>query len=253
MSIFSSDPDDSGVNLSNLPLEAKLTLEVGDFAQQVEISCADYLLPAPKGIYLKNRLEPVMTDGNAYYIYKGQQRHKIQDINLIKENVYTESGSLLIPKIFMENKARFLSEVPFIPYRGVKLAELLINEQVDSMIEYRHRRGYTLHKVLSHMLPIPVKVVEDYSAEAANLRLRELHAGIDKAPAEHPEDTITRRLDEDYASLQKEINLFIGEHTWNIYLIKLTNLTVTIERFMDYRIYCWEVEHGQKFRKTHGR
>lgn len=233
--------------LENLQLEAKLTLDISAFAHQIELRCADYLLPAPKGMYLKNRLEPVMVDGHNYYVHKGLKAHLIKDINLIKETVYDEFGQQLIPQMFMLNKAKYLSNTSFLPYRGAKLAEMMVVDQMRNACgPYHFQSAFPLKKMLGHMVELPPRTVKVYRSESEVFQDINEGRGVDPI---HEEDTIVSLLEDAYRSIRREVALFIGNNVWNIYIIKLVNTTVTMERFMDYRAYQWELEHGTTFRK----
>ena len=86
-----------------MELEAKLSIDFLDSATQIEINCAEFLLPPPNGIYLKTRLDPVMVDGRSYFVRRGTTTEQVADINTVNENVYDEDG---IPHIGMAREAK---------------------------------------------------------------------------------------------------------------------------------------------------
>ncbi len=234
------------LELMNMPLEGKITLDIEPYASAIELACAEHILSAPKGIYIKNRLEPVMMDGNNYYTRSGTEAVLITDINVIKENVYDENNKLVIPKAFMLKKDKFISNESMLPYRGCKIVELLMNYWLDQLCQYRKMSGNKEYKAMQHLAPLPKLQPHEYPA---NITAEELHELECVREAEH-HDLMMVTFNLILQSLRKELDLFVGNLNWNMYFVKLTDCHLSIERYCDWRAYQWEIEHGEKFRSS---
>lgn len=230
-------------DLSHMVLEAKLTVNIADSACQLDLECAEILLPPPKGIYLKTRLEPVMVDGNNYYVRRGNASEPIADINDVVENVYDEHNKLVIPKSYLAKRERYLANEPFLPYRACKIIECMANETIEARLAYRTAGRNWSDKIESHFRPEVVEVPYlDYANDPVaqyEQRKAEVDALLDEALCAR---------NRAFQSIKQEIELFIGNLTWHMYYAKLTNATLSVERFCDYRVHLWELEHGNKFR-----
>ncbi len=215
----------------NLEIEATLILNYFDVAAQIEINCAEYLLPAPKGIYVRNRLEPAMVDGKTYYVLRGGASEVVTDINQVKDNVYDENQRVVIPKTFWQRKGghAFVSNEPFIPYRGAKILELAINQLLESFTRYRRWPVDFDARILEHM----------YSREACQYP----HA-MYESEVEYGEK-ILDLIQDAIRPLKRDVAFFLGNADWNLYHVELRNSNLVLERYMDWRAYQWEQEHGE--------
>lgn len=202
-----------------LTIEAIQNFNVRYYAGLIENVCDEKLLPPPAGIYMSGTLEPVMTDGNNYYCNNGIETTLVTDINVVTKSIYDENGNCVIPASIMRNKARLVGNESFLPYRGIKIINLLVQDQIDSFSSYKKTREVVYGKIAKHFIN----------------------------PSD--EDSVLGAVIEHiYSELAKEIAIFLEDKSWNIYFIKSKNELVTIERGLDYRAYCWEMEHGESFR-----
>lgn len=207
--------------LSDLEIEASITLDVGDCAAAIELRCADWLLPAPKGIYSNSQVEPVMVDGGNYYTLVRKDSHfvrtPVSDLNKIKTNqsVYTNKGDkdiVVVTALQLQNKQKCLSTLPIRPYRGMKVLEALINNQIDSYIAYK-KGTKDLFDTLSRQ----------FTPDCAGESAEECYESI---------------LDE-YKDMRTDISCFMGKHNWNIYFLKVKGTVITLQRSIDWRAYDW--------------
>lgn len=204
-------------NISDLPIESRYKQNIEDAARKIEYECADVLLPAPKGIYLINRVNPVMTDGIEYYTIeiKGETivRTPVTDITNIKSPIYTVlSGiqdKLVISKTFMSNKEKFISSEPMLPFRGVKIIEGLVNNRIDNFTKYRKYSKDNIDIVSSHLIELDEETLR----------------------------STTTRISEVCDDIINELTAFMGLHDWNIYFVKLKDTLMTIEMSIDWRAY----------------
>ena len=228
-------------------LEASITFDVLYHANLIENICEGKLLPEPKGIYITTQVEPVMVDGQRYYtleptppkedsvIYK-EGKHLVKktsfspgsilvpivDINTVKTAVYNEDGKVIIRTSLIKNKERNLNNTSFLPYRGIKIVELLIQDHINSTLQHRKHRRNCYDEIAKHILP-EVLTETAYDLFSGDFELL-------------------------FDELRRDIEIFLGSKTWNIYHTTTRGTRVTIERGIDYRVNEWEKQHGATFR-----
>jgi hypothetical protein len=209
------------MDINDLEIEATLTLDMEDCAGYIESYCADHLLTPPSGIYSNSRIEPVMVDGGDYYMIdtRGGKtvRISISDLNKSRKgmSIYTEANGkdhVVITSLQLQNRDKCLSTLPIRPYRGVKIVEQLITNQIDNFIRYRKGAKDLYGGISSHL-----------NARITNEELERL-MGI---------------ITEQYADIRLAIHSFMGKHDWNLYFIKFKNGTATIQKSIDWRAYDW--------------
>ena len=216
------------IDTQNLKPEAVFCMDVSEYAQQIELVFDEFLLPPPAGIYVKNRLSPVIVPGAQYFtdvIEYGKIRYNpISDINEIKGGVYDSRFKLIIPSSFMKHPERWLSNEPFIPYNGMKILELFVRDQLDMFLHYRKTGAQHLSKIYRYLKPI--------------------HTTEQREKIENAIDFVSTNI---YDSLWNRISDFFNGMCWNMYHIRVTDRTLTIERYCDWRIYDWtqRMESGE--------
>lgn len=216
------------IDIQNLKPEAIFCLDISEYAAQIERLCEPFLLPAPKGIYVRNRLEPVMVDGRTYFtevkVDDGVRFVPIEDINLADGSIYSEERKLLITRRMMVDKAKWISNTPVLPYRGTKILELYVKDQIDSFVRYRKHSSNYLSKVYAQMC-VPKDQEEMGILDDALMQ-------VERSVYEH---------------LWKKVNEFVGNHDWNMYFICIKDKFLHIERHCDWRIYDWtqRMESGE--------
>ena len=207
-------------NIENLTTEAFLLVDLRSCADTIENLCEGALAEPPSGIYHVGRLEPVMRNGKNYYYREDGESHLVTDLNKVTKAVYDEEGKCVVSAIYMRNKERFLSNVPMLPYHGIHIAKELVEAQLDDFVAWRRKTGKTAVDVLTrHFRP-------DFDLE---------------------EDLVNLVLD-CCVPITREVNIFLGEHQWNIFFAKLTNSVLRLERCMDWRAWEWENKYGDAFR-----
>lgn len=199
-------------------IEAKLIIDVTHYADLIEGICNGLLKPPPEGVYALRQLEPVLRSGVPYFTREGIETVPMLDINTATKTVYFESGEVAIPGILVKNKNTQLSNQSFLPYRGIKIVNLLIDEHLDRFVTYRKQRINIFSSMAKHF--IDENSYEVHQAEIENA----------------------------CTDLQQELTLFLGNKNWNMYFTTLKNTLIHLDRGMDYRIFCWESEHGEAFK-----
>lgn len=200
-------------------IEAKLVTDITHYARLIEMACDDILKPPPEGIYASGQLEPVMRSGISYFTREGTETVPMLDINAATKTVYLESGAIAVPGVLVKNKITSLSNVPFLPYRGIQIVKLLIEDHLDLFVLYRKQRRNCYARLAVHFV------------EGSDAYL-----------------THQTEIENACNELFQELSLFLGDKKWNMYFASLKNTHVHIDRGVDYRIYCWEMEHGEAFK-----
>lgn len=243
---------------------------VEDLAWVIENKFSDYLLPPPKGIYSIAHLEPVMVDGGIYFIRQLQadgstvvrQIHDLTDVKgsavfTIKGSVKdylnkqkVEFGSLMkfandgynervvIPKMFVEAKDRYLSTTPFMPYRGVEIIKGLINEQLNMTAKYPRQPEQDSNWLYRQFLGWEEACATD------GLSKKEIDANL----ANFCEliDPMHNEIVKLYDPIHDEIAKFIRGYEWHIYFMSMTATRITIEKSIDWRAWLWIQEQEKK-------
>lgn len=214
--------------------EAIFCLDISEYAAQIESICHDYLVPAPKGIYIKNRIDPVLVDGRTYYtkekVEDGIRFVPITDINSVMSGVYDENRKLLIPGRFMKNKSAWISNKSLLSYRGIKIIEYYVKDQIENCLSYRKQNSNYLDGVYRQF------------------KQPEVNAATGDYVEEQTVEEVVSKIERDvYEHLQKKIAEFVGNRNWNMYFIKIKNQFLIIERYCDWRIYDWteRMESGE--------
>lgn len=212
------------MDISNMPVTAKLILDLANHASSLENTLKDYLLPHPEGVYVINQLHPVIVAGKSYYTKKVSgiacDFIPIVDFDKCKEAVYDENHRLAVPATFMISKDKFLSNSPFLPTRGMRILELAIQDQINATLGYRPYRSSYWTKVLANLKPI----VEPEEVESVEWLISNV-----------------------YCKISGDISSFIGNDDWHYYSVETTGSKAIVKKFIDYRIFQWTQEHGHEF------
>lgn len=207
--------------MDELVVKEKLVVDCKDTAGMIEYEMIDYFKPSPKGIYTASKLEPVMVDGVQYYEAIWQEGIsvkyiEIKDITQHEGSVYFRNKSdfmvRAIPKTFMKNKAKYLSNTPIIPYAGTHITNLLVREQIDNYVQYSRSTSSLKDKIRAYVLD----EVSDENFEIMLSRMREL-----------------------YECTHELVKEFIHGFDWYLFFTKLNENKITIERSIDYRAYLY--------------
>lgn len=203
-------------DLSDLEIEARIQLSIDDAAYRIEYLCADVLLPAPSGIYVINRAEPVMVVNGTYFTITevgGVIGHNaVRDITNCSSAIYTyEYGKpkVVIPNLFMQKKTKYINTEPFLPYRGMLIVKQLIEEQINGFVTYR-----TSNKT-------PVDILSKFVKEMDINELIEL----------------ARQVDIIYEDIRQELVLFMGLRKNHLYFVKITDTAIVVKQSIDWRAY----------------
>ena len=213
-------------SFEDIPVEALVKIDLRNSADMIETTFPDKLLPPPKGIYRVGLVNPVMIDGVSYYYHvPGETAPKlVEDINKVEDSaVYDASGKCVIPLTYMRQKARFLANVPMLPYRGLHVMRAVVDNQINSFAAY-HRHG--------------IKSFAD-------------QLGAHFLPSVEINEELINMVENCCRQVRTEITLFLGSNEWSMFFTKLQGTTLLVEKSMDWRAWEWEQKHGESFR--HGR
>ncbi len=208
------------LSMSDLPVEGQMSMDVLEIANRLEYELTGFLKVEPVGVYLINKLEPVIVqDRPCYYLDETGNEKIVTDISKVTSNVFDSNHKTIIPKVFIADKDKYLSNKSFLPYRGIKIVELLLKESLYSNINYLNRHDDSINKIRQHL-------IEDID----EVQLVEL-------------------LNIAYActsGVRHDLEKFIGKDTWHMYSISLKNKIVDVVKFIDHRIYEWTIQNNKQ-------
>ncbi len=211
-------------SLSINPLFEKNKMKPNDLLKEINgilvVNLLDYIYPmADKfghlfkdpepGIYMLNNVDPVISAGMKVYTRKSREEDTALDnIDNIVDDIIDIDGRIIIPAPIMLKKRKYLSPTPSIPSRPLKVAKLIVEEYVDSMLAHGNPTDYET-------------LAEEHLTEEGMVLFREGYF----------EATCSRLI--------SEVARFIGSDTWNFYLFDLNNTDLMITKSCDYRVYDW--------------
>lgn len=209
----------------NLELEDMLRMSIQSCADILEATFCGQLKAPPVGVYRLGILEPVMEAGKTYYYREGIESYKVTTENLgsLTKAVYDENYKCVIAPTYMQNKDKFLSNTPMLPYRGSYIVRDVMRAELAQNLAYYHE-----------------------GPRQSNSRIVNLRRLLDT-------HFTNRNYDTDLvldccAPLIKDLILFFNDKRWHIYTLALHNTVLTVERGMDWRAKEWEDKLGEQFR-----
>lgn len=186
-----------------------LSVNLLDYIEKLDRKYNKYFLPPEEGIYLLNRVEPIIKAGQKCYTAQGIKNNQpITNLSDIENDVFDENGVIIIPAFLMKRKSKNLSNVPNLPVNAIKIAYLLIDEYIDSLLPYTDARDWeSLYK--SYLTPEGIVLWKEGYLESA------------------------------VSGLVNEIGRFISIDIWNYYFIELRNFDMMVTKSCDFRIHDW--------------
>lgn len=207
------------LDISNLPVYARMFADLEDIAKQIEYACVDILIAPPKGIYAINKIEPVMVDGGHYFTLEKGIKIPVSNITDLKCKVYTEVNDNrveVVPARFMMDKKKYLSSEPILPYRGMLIVKAMIEQQIYKFLSYSIQT-INENEVYTHFIGSN-NLSDDYICIV---------------------DPYICKINEIYEPLYYSIKDFLSNYDWNLYFITFSETRLKIERSLDYRAYQW--------------
>lgn len=217
-------------------------LNVLPYASTLEYAFGEVIKPPAIGLYLRGVLNPVLVQGEVYfnvtktnsyttYVDKRTGQHLGQrpvfesvpilpgsDISAMTGEITDSSGNVVIPSYAMAAKERYLSNMPFLPYRGVEIARCIIEEYISRL---------TCH---------------GWKIDSENTLRKLLYCEPDRDGIKLWKDGFMERALE---NLLIQVTDFIGPDTYHIYFVKTRGYEVIIEKTVDYRAWQW-VKHQEE-------
>jgi hypothetical protein len=231
------------MDLTNIPTTSKIILDVLADASKIEHRLESYLLPPMEGIYSFDQSIPIATPGTVLYTRKKNSGlyvlTPIVDFAGTQEAAYNEDGKMIVCSKYMIDKDRYLSNIPFIPYRGINILKAAINDQINSVLRYRKYREDFWMKLKPFITNV-------------NVEVKDSNDHIDPIATRIAEnkliDDIIFSIDQVSMRWSSDISKFIGSDDWHLYSVGIGKNTIEICKFIDYRIFQWSQEHGEEFR-----
>jgi hypothetical protein len=240
--ISQTELQDEPENVASLILKVDLRT----MAHCIEDKFGDLLQTPPPGIYCFRQVEPILVPGHKYYIarrkselpaadfdrYVAQHQLKytndvdqflievpnwLEDWASVQDALYTETGVMLLSAPMMKDKTRLVSDKPILPYRGMRLAQLLYDRAIDSRITWPH-----MH--VDHMYLIQ----------------EQLTAGA------YDDEDLDILLDPFHLLAEEHTFEFTNRHSYHLFSSKLSASTLTLTRYQDYRVLAWHRDQREK-------
>lgn len=203
------------IDFNTLTLEKAFRFCLLEYASTIEYKFSDLLKPAPNGIYIKNRLEPVMVEGKKYFSDLNGRTVLVTDVNLHTSAIYDENDVVVIPRAFMLDKSKYLSNSSDMPYSSLKIIEEIIKHYVYSKLLYmKDNNSDKLIKSISEYLIITDKEkIEEMLVDCFEILLL----------------------------ITNDVSEFISDKTWNIHYVNVEGTSIRIDRYEDFRIHEWKL------------
>jgi hypothetical protein len=225
-------------------------MDIEAMACSIEQFVGEYLKEPPKGIFSAASLEPVMKEDGEYFMRKlDQTTGIIQEVRVSELNelgggdvfsvkVYRDKGrqswihdripgqpllEVAVPKFFVDRKSKFLSSVPMLPYRGIKIIESIVEDLISKKVNYPRSNKEPVDYIFDHFKP--EYLTGDY------------HSNLD--PLVLFIESITEQLQED-------LKKFMARFEWHLFFVSITASRLTVEMSVDQRAYLWMVEQERK-------
>lgn len=214
-----------------MKVEATHTIDVAEYAREIEKIAGSYLIPYERGLYIPLHGFPVIRAGvdHEYTVvtsrdglvhYTGAELYANPD--LIGGDVYNADGNIVVPG----RSKNLLTKTPYHPHRSL----LLINSHVDRLL-------------INHFA---------YSRQKNTLSLDKLLlATLDKTQGFGPEMSVEQQeiFDEIYGdidvvllNLTNTVYELLGEYNQHMHFSKLRDSLIIIERHIDFRIHYFNVK-----------
>jgi hypothetical protein len=210
--------------MSAYPVISKVIIDTLQHSNHLEFMFGDYLLPAPKGIYLKGAARPFLDIGSPHYVKAqgpdGEQFFPVERVKDITGPVFDSKGNIVLHT----KPNTHLADQPTVPVIAISVVHMLCDLLVSN------------HLITNKKSPISFE-------EQMNKYLLPMHVGN------------TVLIDDIYASLYElrlSVTAALGTDPWIVHFIKIRGVDLIIEKSLDYRILSWENEHGTAFRLNHG-
>lgn len=207
--------------ISLLTPEEILVFSIKENADELHKSFAKALIPNPEGIYLRTELEPKIRPGMKVIGERSHKEYAYKDLGKADEGLRNESGDILIPEYAVLNKETMLSQTGFYSISAINLIKAAIDINLRRMCKYaipftniNNAVGKCLKPDYAHLL----------NEDAFNAFI----------------ETPLSQLDQ-----------FIKDDNWNIYLSRVKTTSLYIEKTVDYRIYEWtRMQYEESLRKS---
>lgn len=219
--------------------ERVLEINLVESGYAIETICEEYLKEPPKGIYSHSKLEPVMVDGQEYFVNVGTTTKLVTDINDETTAIYDSNNKKIITMGQMRNKATQLSNQSFHPYYGIHIAFKMLQYYVDQYCAYLKNKKSPFHSIDKYFIDNTFKL--SYGVEHGEKYSEIVEERTD------PAARFEKLLDHILSEQRTQIFEFMNSKNWNMHVCKLDNTTFRVEQCMDYRAYLWELEHGEQW------
>lgn len=216
----------------DIPITKIMAIDIRESVLRLESYYGVVFPPAPAGLYLPGHHKPIIEPGKTYY-YQGDKTlvKSVNTMDLVGKIVYDH----LLHPIIPARASRTLVPFPDVHPAAVNIVLRYIRHLMDKMSIWT---GEGLHGI-----PTDLALMEIIREECPNVNNPAF--GLDVAIMAENIQLMLR-------SMSSTITSWLGNDPWIMHFFKHKGLEVHIEKSIDYRIYRWELEHGEAFRRQSG-
>jgi hypothetical protein len=209
-----------------------MMIDLLHYSSVVNASDLKYILNEPvKGVYICNSPDPVLLEGERYLTRSTYDEHMVYRHPL--DTTHVRTG---IPFGFIDI------------YDLSRVKEDIVNENGDTVLSYRNlisirkmlrQQPIVNNNTIELVVMVALSCLRDACKYSRIVRINDVRNLIKNEYVDKGEviDYISDVLDD----LENKINEFIGNDTWHIYMHRIQNNMMIIEKVIDYRIYQYHV------------
>lgn len=224
----------------------RICMDIEDMACTIEQYVGEYLKEPPKGIFSAAQLEPVMKEDGEYFMRKADpttgsiQEVRVSSLDELGGGAVFSSKSkqglgrqswihdriprqrhenVAVPRFFADRKNRFLSSVPMLPYRGIKVIESIIEDLINQKVHYARINKEPIDYIFNQF------------------KSEYLHGDY-----ESNLDPLVLFIESITEQLQDDLKKFMAGFEWHLYFVTISASRLTVEMSVDQRAYLWMVE-----------
>lgn len=206
------------VDFSEDNIESTYLFDLQPLGNLIEAKIGDLLEPAPRGIYLNGRIDPIASENNPAFMLQDNILVPVLDLKHVTTALYDKNKRCIASGNFIRQNGEMISEKPISPFRGTLIAEFFVKKYLDNFISWRRHRSSDYSRVLTHFKKDVLEKNDWFDL------LERLQDGI-----------------------CEPLYDWLDGKTWNIYLANRKNTKLCVNRYGDYRIIDWmnRFENGE--------
>lgn len=216
--------------MTTIQVTESMLIDAVPLAESIEMQFGQYLKPVTPGFYLPNEKEPAMVPGEEYYQFivdltvsptPQPVAVPVEKIEDIVSAVFDKDAEIVIPA----RRVKQVLTAPSLPFRGIEVIQAVIEDTIAVNVEWGRN------------VPSDI-IVKSFHPDFADFAPHEIQLQIIEA------------INDLLIDLRRDVAQFIARAPWFMYFVReWVAGNLILERTIDYRVWAWEQEHGEEFRK----